>query len=169
VTYRPGEGGGRRLEKCQKNSRIFLCPLTTHPLDALKDTARLLFIVDSRNFAARMSQKRTSPIPVPMVKILPLKLTDRIPQPLLRLGIFLIACNVRASRRSVFAFDPTAYMTESSSTERQTFSVVCGSFFDINCLNLEQLMINFNTLRTKSIDLYEANPLLHLTHIFFSS
>ncbi len=126
---------------------LFEYPLTTHPLDALKDTARLLFIVDSRNFAARMSQKRTSPIPVPIVSMFPLNETDRIPHPLFREGIFLIACNVRASRRSVLAFEPTAYMTESSSTERQTFSVVCGSFFDINCLNLEQLIINFITLR----------------------
>ena len=38
--------------------------------------------------------------------------------------VTVLACNVLASRISVLAFDPTAYMTESSSTVRQTFSLV---------------------------------------------
>ena len=70
---------------------FFVVQLTTHPFEAFRVTALLLFIVDSRNFPALRSQNSKSPIPVPMVKILPLKVTDRIPQPLLRLGIFLMA------------------------------------------------------------------------------
>jgi hypothetical protein len=67
--------------------------LTTQPFEALRATALLLFMVDSRNFPARRSQKSKRPIPVPMVKMLPLKVTERIPHPLFREGIFLMACN----------------------------------------------------------------------------
>ena len=99
------------------------------------------------------------PMPVPIVSILPLNDTERIPQPLFRDGMFLIfykmyygvknqrnfvkkdikseclehllqylfTCNVRASSKSVWAFEPTAYINESSSTLRHTFSIVCGS------------------------------------------
>ena len=56
--------------------------------------------------------------------------------------VTVLACNVLASRISVLAFDPTAYMTESSSTVRQTFSLVWGSFLDISCLNLEHRLRN---------------------------
>ena len=66
--------------------------LTIHPFEAFSDTALLLFIVDSRNFPARKSQNSMIPMPVPIVSMLPLKDTDRIPQPLFRDGIFLIAC-----------------------------------------------------------------------------
>ena len=66
--------------------------LTNQPLLALRLTARLLFMVDSRNFCARRSQKSMMPIPVPMVRMLPLKDTDRMPHPLLRDGIFFTAC-----------------------------------------------------------------------------
>ena len=65
--------------------------LTIHPFEAFSDTALLLFIVDSRNFPARRSQNSMIPMPVPIVSMLPLKDTDRIPQPLFRDGIFLIA------------------------------------------------------------------------------
>ena len=64
--------------------------LTIHPFEAFNDTARLLFMVDSKNFPALRSQNNIIPIPVPIVSILPLNDTDRIPQPLLREGIFLI-------------------------------------------------------------------------------
>ena len=52
----------------------------------------------------------------------------------------LLACNVLASSRSVFAFDPTAYMCASSSVARQTFSMLCGSFLDMTWkqLNVHQ-------------------------------
>ncbi len=65
--------------------------LTIHPFDDLMLTALLLFMVDSRNFPALRSQKSMTPIPVPMVRMLPLKDTERMPQPLLREGIFLMA------------------------------------------------------------------------------
>ena len=67
-------------------------------------TALFEFMVDSRNLQARRSQKSMRPIPggtqvlavpkcgappVPIVRMLPLKETDRIPQPELREGIFL--------------------------------------------------------------------------------
>ena len=64
--------------------------LTIHPFEAFSDTARLLFIVDSKNFPARKSQNSIIPMPVPIVSMLPLNDTERIPQPLLRDGIFLI-------------------------------------------------------------------------------
>ena len=88
-----------------------------------------------------------------MVRMLPLKDTDRMPHPLYREGedIFFttfkrnicinirskigklttVTCRVRASRRSVLPLEPTAYMFASLSTDRQTFSMLCGSFFDI--------------------------------------
>ena len=65
--------------------------LTNHPFVHLSVTALLLFMVDSRNFPALRSQKRSIPTPVPMVRRLPLKDTERMPQPLLREGIFLMA------------------------------------------------------------------------------
>ena len=45
--------------------------------------------------------------------------------------IWTITCRVRASSRSVLPLEPTAYMLASSSVDRQTFSMLCGSFFDI--------------------------------------
>merc|ERR1719369_841680 len=48
-----------------------------------------------------------SPIPVPMVRIFPLKETERIPQPELRDGILRTDCRVLESRRSVCALLPT--------------------------------------------------------------
>ena len=66
--------------------------LTTHPLEALTLTALLLFIVESRNLPALKSQNKMSPIPVPIVSILPLNVTDRIPHPLFLEEIFFMAC-----------------------------------------------------------------------------
>ena len=65
--------------------------LTTQPLEAFKVTALLVFIVDSRNFAARTSQNTMFPPPLPMVRIFPLNETDRILEPLFLDGIFFIA------------------------------------------------------------------------------
>ena len=48
-------------------------------------------MVDSRYFPALRSQNRSTPMPVPMVRMLSLKLTERMPQPLFREGIFLMA------------------------------------------------------------------------------
>ena len=64
---------------------------TIQPLEVFRLTALFVFIVDSRNFPARRSQKSRSPIPVPIVRMLPLKLTERMPHPLFLLGIFLMA------------------------------------------------------------------------------
>ena len=66
--------------------------LTTQPLEAFNVTALLVFMVDSRNFAARTSQNTMFPPPLPMVKIFPLNETDRILEPLFLDGIFFIAC-----------------------------------------------------------------------------
>ena len=82
-------------------------------------------------------------MPVPIVRIFPLKETDLqkalisikfeinlilkshlIPQPLFLDGIFLMACKVLASNRSVLALEPTAYMVASSSVDKQTFSML---------------------------------------------
>ena len=79
------------LQRSKCFHKKYKISLTIHPFEALSETARLLFIVDSRNFPARMSQKSTNPMPVPIVKMLPLNETDRMPQPLLREGIFLMA------------------------------------------------------------------------------
>ena len=61
----------------------------------------LEFMVLSRNLLALRSQNSMSPIPVPMVRMFPLKETERIPHPELRDGIFLTGCSVLLSRRSV--------------------------------------------------------------------
>ena len=65
--------------------------LTTQPLEAFNVTALLVFIVDSRNFAALTSQNTMFPPPLPMVRIFPLNETDRILEPLFLDGIFFIA------------------------------------------------------------------------------
>ena len=69
---------------------IYFIFLTIHPFEAFNDTARLLFIVDSKYFPALKSQNNMIPMPVPIVSILPLNDTERIPQPLFRDGMFLI-------------------------------------------------------------------------------
>ena len=53
-------------------------PLTTQPLEALRVTALLEFMVDSRNLEARRSQKSMRPMPVPIVRMFPLKDTDLV-------------------------------------------------------------------------------------------
>lgn len=63
--------------------------ITTHPLEDLRVTARLVFIVDSRNLPARKSQNKITPCPLPIVKMFPLKDTERILFPLFLEGIFL--------------------------------------------------------------------------------
>ena len=83
--------------------------LTVHPLDALSVTALLLFMVDSRNLPALKSQNSKVPTAVPMVRMFPLKDTDRMPPQFCLDEIFLTACNVLESNRSVCALLPTAY------------------------------------------------------------
>ena len=61
----------------------------------------LEFMVLSRNLLALRSQNSISPIPVPMVRMLPLKETDLMPHPEFRDGIFLTGCRVLLSNRSV--------------------------------------------------------------------
>ena len=61
-------------------------------------------MVDSRNLHARKSQNNIRPMPVPIVRIFPLKETLLIPQPELRDGIFLTGCSVLLSNRSVCAW-----------------------------------------------------------------
>jgi len=84
--------------------------LCTQPLDALRVTALLEFMVDSKNLQARRSQKSIRPMPVPIVRMFPLKETLRMPHPEFREGIFLTDCKVLESRRSVCALLPTAYI-----------------------------------------------------------
>ena len=66
-------------------------------------------MVDSRNLLALRSQKSIRPIPVPMVRMFPLKETLRIPQPELRDGILRTDCSVLLSSRSVWAFTTIIY------------------------------------------------------------
>ena len=68
-----------------------------------------------------------------MVRMFPLKDTLLMPQPEFLEGIFLTGWRVRLSSRSVWALLPTAYSWHSSSVERQTFSMVCGSLLLITC------------------------------------
>ena len=46
-----------------------------------------------------------------------------------------LTVTVLESSKSVLAFEPTAYMLQSSSTAKQTFSVLWGNFLDMICLN----------------------------------
>ena len=94
------------------------------------------FIVDSRNLQALRSQNNMSPIPVPIVRIFPLKETLLMPQPLFLDDIFLTGWRVLLSNKSVWALDPTAYIWQSSSVERHTFSMVWGSLLLITCFIL---------------------------------
>ena len=48
----------------------------TQPLEALRVTA--MFMVDSRRLEARRSQKSMRPMPVPIVRMFPLKDTDLV-------------------------------------------------------------------------------------------
>ena len=52
--------------------------LTTQPLEALRDTALFVFIVDSKCLPALTSQKSTTPLPLPIVRMLPWNETERI-------------------------------------------------------------------------------------------
>ena len=69
----------------------------------LKFSHLLEFMVDSRNLLALRSQKSIRPIPVPMVRMFPLKDTLRMPHPELRDGILRTGCSVLLSSRSVWA------------------------------------------------------------------
>ena len=74
------------------NRKIKINMFTVHPFETRSDTARLLFMVDSKYFPALKSQKNISPCPVPIVKILPLNETERIPLAPFRDAMFLIFC-----------------------------------------------------------------------------
>ena len=76
--------------------------LTTQPLEAFNVTALLVFIVDSRNFAALTSQNTMFPPPLPMVRIFPLNETDRILEPLFLDGIFFIAYYQKTNQVTFF-------------------------------------------------------------------
>ena len=84
----------RHACKCETTIKFVktITVLTTHPLEALRVTARFVFMVDSRCFWALTSQKSTTPLPFPIVRMLPWKETERMLLCPFRDVIFLTAC-----------------------------------------------------------------------------